>query len=262
VHVRARTRALHRASRHNPPAARTGGQKHRVALARACYADADVYLLDDPLSAVDAHVGLHLMTRCVLGLLGGKTRVLVTHQLQYLPEADLVVKMDAGRIAHVGTHAELLQQGVTFAEYSLHKHGCEAGDDEGGVDSGAIRAERSVQSDLAAGDEGSTRASLDIEARHGRRSSDARASLDALHSSGVSTSQSGRDSSARCAAQRTAQVGKAEESTGLLQAEVRVRAAVLSIWFFVLCIGYVYRTAVALWNDRGSWPMCRSAQGT
>jgi ABC-type multidrug transport system fused ATPase/permease subunit len=53
-----------------------------VALARAVYADADVYLLDDPLSAVDAHVGSVLFERCICGVLGGTTRVLVTHQLQ------------------------------------------------------------------------------------------------------------------------------------------------------------------------------------
>jgi ABC-type transport system involved in cytochrome bd biosynthesis fused ATPase/permease subunit len=55
----------------------SGGQRHRVALARACYASADVYLLDDPLSAVDAHVARHLFDKCLLGLLKNKTRVLV-----------------------------------------------------------------------------------------------------------------------------------------------------------------------------------------
>lgn len=63
----------------------SGGQKHRVALARAAYAAADVLLLDDPLSAVDAHVGRHLFDRCICGLLKDKTRVLVTHQLQVRP---------------------------------------------------------------------------------------------------------------------------------------------------------------------------------
>lgn len=60
----------------------SGGQKHRVALARAVYAHADVVLLDDPLSAVDAHVGRHLFDACICGLLAGSTRILVTHQLQ------------------------------------------------------------------------------------------------------------------------------------------------------------------------------------
>jgi ATP-binding cassette, subfamily C (CFTR/MRP), member 1 len=105
----------------------SGGQRHRVALARACYADADVYLLDDPLSAVDAHVGRHLFDKCVLGLLGSKTRVLVTHQLQYLPAADEVLVLREGRIAERGTYAELAARGVDFHRL--------VGDDEGMKDS-------------------------------------------------------------------------------------------------------------------------------
>lgn len=73
----------------SPPPQKT--QRHRVALARACYAGADVFLLDDPLSAVDAHVGRHLFDRCVCGLLAGATRVLVTHQLQYIAAAGVCV---------------------------------------------------------------------------------------------------------------------------------------------------------------------------
>lgn len=65
-------------------------------------ADADVYLLDDPLSAVDAHVGQHLMAHAICGLLRSKTRVLVTHQLQFLPSADLVAVMRDGRIDELG----------------------------------------------------------------------------------------------------------------------------------------------------------------
>ncbi|GFH15645.1 uncharacterized protein HaLaN_11906 [Haematococcus lacustris] len=67
----------------------SGGQKHRVALARAAYSGADIYLLDDPLSAVDAHVGRHLFDMCLCGLLAGSTRILVTHQLQYVDAADV-----------------------------------------------------------------------------------------------------------------------------------------------------------------------------
>ncbi len=60
----------------------SGGQKQRVNLARAVYYDADTVLLDDPLSAVDAHVSKFLFDECICGILKGKTRVLVTHQLQ------------------------------------------------------------------------------------------------------------------------------------------------------------------------------------
>lgn len=66
----------------------SGGQKHRVALARAVYAAADLYLLDDPLSAVDVHVGRHMFESCICGELAGRTRLLVTHQLQVSRGAD------------------------------------------------------------------------------------------------------------------------------------------------------------------------------
>lgn len=98
----------------------SGGQKHRVALARACYAAADVYLLDDPLSAVDAHVGRHLFDHCLLSLLRGKTRVLVTHQLQYLPAADVVLVVRDGRIAERGSYDELSARGIDFHQFELH----------------------------------------------------------------------------------------------------------------------------------------------
>jgi ABC-type multidrug transport system fused ATPase/permease subunit len=73
----------------------SGGQRARVALGRACYAAADVVLLDDPLSAVDAHVGRHLFEVCVCGLLKGRgaTTVLVTHQLQFLSAAGLGLRV-------------------------------------------------------------------------------------------------------------------------------------------------------------------------
>jgi ATP-binding cassette subfamily C (CFTR/MRP) protein 4 len=65
----------------------SGGQRARVNLARAVYKDADIYLLDDPLSAVDAHVGRHLFDDCIKGFLRHKAVLLVTHQLQYLTHA-------------------------------------------------------------------------------------------------------------------------------------------------------------------------------
>jgi ABC-type multidrug transport system fused ATPase/permease subunit len=80
----------------------SGGQKQRVSIARAVYADADVYLLDDPLSAVDSHVGRALFERCIRGVLSGKTVVLVTNALQYLPYADNVLWMEGGRVRAQG----------------------------------------------------------------------------------------------------------------------------------------------------------------
>ena len=90
----------------------SGGQKARIALARAVYARAPVVLLDDPLSAVDAHVGKHIFQQVLgpNGLLAGTTRVLVTHQTQYLPHADAVIILDSGRVLAQGTYLELREK--------------------------------------------------------------------------------------------------------------------------------------------------------
>ena len=108
----------------------SGGQRHRVALARALYADADVYLLDDPLSAVDAHVGNHLFERCICGAMAGKTRVLVTHQTQFADSADMIYVMDDGMVTHSGTYNQLVDQGLEFS--SLVNSTTPAGSEEGG----------------------------------------------------------------------------------------------------------------------------------
>ena len=77
-------------------------------------ADADTYLLDDPLSAVDSHVGQHLFQHCLGSLLATKTRVLVTHQLQFLPGADKIVILSQGRISQSGTYQQLVDAGIEF----------------------------------------------------------------------------------------------------------------------------------------------------
>ncbi|XP_067014552.2 probable multidrug resistance-associated protein lethal(2)03659 isoform X2 [Anabrus simplex] len=94
----------------------SGGQKARVNLARAVYQEADIYLLDDPLSAVDSHVGKHLFEDCILGLLRDKTVLLVTHQLQYLSHADHLVILDNGAVAMQGTYSDLQNSGLDFAQ--------------------------------------------------------------------------------------------------------------------------------------------------
>lgn len=92
----------------------SGGQRARINLARAVYRDADIYLMDDPLSAVDAHVGKHLFQQCVVKYLKGKTRILTTHQLQFLRYADLVVIMNNGQIQKVGTFNELSENELQY----------------------------------------------------------------------------------------------------------------------------------------------------
>ncbi|KAL3867292.1 hypothetical protein ACJMK2_044506 [Sinanodonta woodiana] len=89
----------------------SGGQKSRVTLARCLYQDANIFLLDDPLSAVDTKVGRHLFSRCICDYLKGKTRILVTHQLQYLKKADRILILKEGVIGDIGTFDELFARG-------------------------------------------------------------------------------------------------------------------------------------------------------
>lgn len=95
----------------------SGGQKARVSLARAMYAKGTkILLLDDPLSAVDAHVGEHMFAKAIAGDVStGTTRVLVTHHVHFLPRCDKVIMMNGGRIQHEGTYEELIAKGVDFA---------------------------------------------------------------------------------------------------------------------------------------------------
>ncbi|XP_076819731.1 multidrug resistance-associated protein 1-like isoform X1 [Clavelina lepadiformis] len=97
----------------------SGGQKQRVSIARAVYRDADVYLLDDPLSAVDAHVGKNLFDNVLGpgGCLRQKTRILVTHGITFLPQADQIIVMNKGKISEVGNYDELLVKNGDFAEF-------------------------------------------------------------------------------------------------------------------------------------------------
>ncbi|KAF9390431.1 Multidrug resistance-associated protein 1 [Podila verticillata] len=106
----------------------SGGQKQRVALARAVYQDADIYLLDDPLSAVDANVDQHLWHNLIgpTGLLKDKTRVLVTHGIHHLHEVDQIVVIKDGRVAENGEYQELLDAKHIFhniiTEYDNQAH--------------------------------------------------------------------------------------------------------------------------------------------
>lgn len=95
----------------------SGGQRARINLARAVYKQSDIYILDDPLSAVDAHVSRHLFDECISGYLRNKTRILVTHQLQFLKKADLIVVVDDGELVAQGTFLELAESNLDITNF-------------------------------------------------------------------------------------------------------------------------------------------------
>ncbi|XP_046853052.1 multidrug resistance-associated protein 1-like isoform X2 [Xenia sp. Carnegie-2017] len=97
----------------------SGGQKQRINLARAVYFNADIYLLDDPLSAVDAHVGKHIFDHVIgpKGCLKKKTRILITHSIRILPEVDNIIVIKDGKITESGSYSELVENNGAFSEY-------------------------------------------------------------------------------------------------------------------------------------------------
>uniref|UniRef100_A0A3Q2NT43 Canalicular multispecific organic anion transporter 1 n=1 Tax=Fundulus heteroclitus TaxID=8078 RepID=A0A3Q2NT43_FUNHE len=97
----------------------SGGQKQRVSLARAAYSQADIFLLDDPLSAVDSHVGKHLFDKVIgpNGLLKNKTRILVTHGVSFLPYVDEVVVLVNGQVSEIGSYQSLRASKGAFSEF-------------------------------------------------------------------------------------------------------------------------------------------------
>ncbi|XP_055540741.1 ATP-binding cassette sub-family C member 4-like [Wyeomyia smithii] len=126
-------------------AALSGGQKARISLARAVYRRADVFLMDDPLSAVDAHVGRHLFDLCIgpQGRLGKMktTRILVTHQVHFLKQADWVVVMNESKITMQGTPHDLSQNGIDFVEL-LEKMEEESNDGDSSIMTSEKRSRR------------------------------------------------------------------------------------------------------------------------
>ncbi|GBG28953.1 ABC transporter ATP-binding protein/permease VMR1 [Hondaea fermentalgiana] len=134
----------------------SGGQKARLALARAVYADCDVYLLDDVLSAVDAHVSAHIWKECIRSALLDKTVVLVTHGLHLLKEADQVVVLQDMRIVAKGTYNELLNSEyghmVLSTAFDAHKDSAEADQDSGNAESSAALDQGQERNEERGGD--------------------------------------------------------------------------------------------------------------
>ncbi|KAK8956017.1 ABC transporter C family member 3 [Platanthera guangdongensis] len=105
----------------------SGGQKQRIQIARALYQEADIFLFDDPFSAVDAHTGSHLFKECLLGLLSSKTIIYVTHQVDFLPSADLILVMKDGKITQIGKYNDIVTSGSDLMELiGAHKEALSA----------------------------------------------------------------------------------------------------------------------------------------
>ncbi|KAI9834194.1 MAG: hypothetical protein M1838_005549 [Thelocarpon superellum] len=97
----------------------SGGQKQRLNIARAIYFDADLILMDDPLSAVDAHVGKHIFDNAISGLLRDKCRILATHQLHVLNRCDRIIWLQDGRIEAFDTYKNLMEHNEGFAKMMI-----------------------------------------------------------------------------------------------------------------------------------------------
>ncbi|XP_075939249.1 ATP-binding cassette sub-family C member 12-like [Anarhichas minor] len=98
----------------------SGGQKQRISLARAVYSDKDIFLLDDPLAAVDAHVGKHIFEECIKKELRGKSIILITHQLQYLEFCDDIMLLDDGEVQEAGNHQDLMKANARYAQLIIN----------------------------------------------------------------------------------------------------------------------------------------------
>ena len=110
----------------------SGGQKQRVSLARAVYSDNDIILMDDPLSAVDTHVGKHIFEQVIgpKGMLKNKTRILVTQKITLLPLVDNIIVMVDGKISEAGSYQQLMQKGGAFADFIMEFLSVEEGVDD------------------------------------------------------------------------------------------------------------------------------------
>ncbi|KAI9000570.1 P-loop containing nucleoside triphosphate hydrolase protein [Trametes punicea] len=107
----------------------SGGQKQRINICRAIYVGADIQIFDDPLSALDAHVGKSVFNNVFLGAAADKTRVLVTHALHFLPQVDYIYTMVDGRVAEHGSYAELMAADGDFARF-VREFGSKEGEEE------------------------------------------------------------------------------------------------------------------------------------
>ena len=120
----------------------SGGQKQRLNIARAIYFNSDIILMDDPLSAVDSHVGRHMFDEAICGLLRDKCRILATHQLHVLSRCDRIIWMQEGRIEKIDTFANLMSENEGFQRLMASTTQEEEKEEEAEVEGGEIEDER------------------------------------------------------------------------------------------------------------------------
>ncbi|XP_023646215.1 ATP-binding cassette sub-family C member 12 isoform X1 [Paramormyrops kingsleyae] len=145
----------------------SGGQKQRVSLARAVYSNKDILLLDDPLSAVDSHVGKHIFEECIKKELKGKSVILVTHQLQYLEFCDEILLLDNGEIKEIGTHKELMKLERHYAKL-INNYKLEQSNNESKADSEPNAAECNEKNDADGVANGIENPAFDMSDESGR----------------------------------------------------------------------------------------------
>eukprot|EP01084_Bolivina_argentea_P028754 53390_1 len=113
----------------------SGGQKSRISLARAVYSNSDIYIFDDPLSAVDSHVASHIFNECFIGLLKDKTIILATHAVSFLKYAHNILVMEAtdingATISMQGKLQKLMDANVNLTKFIIHKNDEKKDDDD------------------------------------------------------------------------------------------------------------------------------------
>jgi ATP-binding cassette subfamily C (CFTR/MRP) protein 1 len=97
----------------------SGGQRQRISIARAVYSQRDCYIFDDPLSAVDAHVGRHIFENVMLGMLKGRNVLLITNQLQYLPHATTIYVLSDGKAPNSMHNVDQHDKEISFVDWPI-----------------------------------------------------------------------------------------------------------------------------------------------
>uniref|UniRef100_A0A7E4W8A1 ABC-type glutathione-S-conjugate transporter n=1 Tax=Panagrellus redivivus TaxID=6233 RepID=A0A7E4W8A1_PANRE len=231
----------------------SGGQKARISLARALYQNCDIYLLDDPLSAVDSHVGKHIFEHVIgpNGLLKNKTRVLVSHGATFLRQMDHLIVVDDGSIVEQGKYDDLVHKGGEITEIMrAAKNGMEEKDNrqEGaGVDEELIGNESAKSISEDAKNEGSD---CSFARRYSTISALARSRSSSASSTTSNTSQIA--TSGQIITTETVETGRVRPSIYLDYA--RAATYLLITTFFILFIVYqgitVYRNFwLSAWAD-------------